>query len=622
MSLFGLFMVFFGISTIVGVPILSSFQVTQIKGSTWGDWVSSLAASLGPAAGVFIVVCIIIYFWMKPLTQLLKDAETRELTPAEKMKAQKIMTRTNVLTVISILLGYPVGNGTTIIIKTMAGKVNYNKTDLIVIMILIFLYGFTAIQYSVNCFNSMARKQLAKLKITSTEGIRTTHFTISLGLTIADVVFLMGWHLFCSGYSAVRNEWEMELFIRKALFSLGECVFIATPLVYLLLSQLRKRFYETIRQIEMLRKGGDLVSRLSIGTFDDFGVVMTEMNKLMDFLRDALSHLRVENSNVGQGADDLYMVSEASSAGVEQIISSFGRVHSENEQQDKLLNNARVSIEKLNEDAISASNTMEEQARDEEMNAASITEMVRNIQSISELISRAQILSTELSQSSVAGTEEVEKTQAVIDKIEEKSKKMIEVINVIQKVATQTNLLAMNAAIEAAHAGAAGKGFSVVADEIRKLAVNTQNQAKNISDLITEITESIDIGSITMKGTKNLFYKIQDGITEQNEVVKKINDTMDTQSASANIVLAKVNQISRQILDVNQIIKNQANYTNEIKYGIEEIVNLSDNVNTAIDESENVIRVFAGSIETVKEKAEENRSSVESITKELNKFTL
>ena len=81
MNMFQIYMLFFGISTVIGVPLLSSFQVTQIKGSTWGDWVSGLGASLGPAAGICVVITIITYIIMKPLLNLIKKAETEAITP-------------------------------------------------------------------------------------------------------------------------------------------------------------------------------------------------------------------------------------------------------------------------------------------------------------------------------------------------------------------------------------------------------------------------------------------------------------------------------------------------------------------------------------------------------------
>ena len=116
MNLFQIYMLFFGISTVIGVPLLSSFQVTQIKGSTWGDWVSSLGASLGPAAGIFVVITIISYMIMKPLLNLIKKAETESISEAEQKSVDKILKKIRILTTIALMAGYPVGNGATIII--------------------------------------------------------------------------------------------------------------------------------------------------------------------------------------------------------------------------------------------------------------------------------------------------------------------------------------------------------------------------------------------------------------------------------------------------------------------------------------------------------------------------
>ena len=91
MNLYGIYLLFFGLSTVIGVPLLSSFQVTQIKGSTWMDWATHINTSLGPAAGVFILISLIVYRMLKPLSKLVKEAEIRSLTEDEKHKAQKIL---------------------------------------------------------------------------------------------------------------------------------------------------------------------------------------------------------------------------------------------------------------------------------------------------------------------------------------------------------------------------------------------------------------------------------------------------------------------------------------------------------------------------------------------------
>ena len=622
MSIYAIFMIFFGLSTVIGVPLLSSFQVTQIKGSTYADWVSGLAATLLPAFGVFLIVALIARRVMKPLIESIKIAEKRELTREQRYEASKCLKRLKVVTVSSLMAGYPIGNGTTIIIKTMSGKVNYNLTDIGIIMVLIFLYAFIAIDYCITCFEAVATKELSKLRIHTTDGIKTGSFSKTMSRILLTIIITCAWHVFCSGYSSIRHGWPMPVFLKKVSIGFLYGFIFTVPLYLMVFRSLGVRFTETINQIAILREKGDLVSRLNISTFDDFGVVMTEMNKLMDFLKFSMSTLKLENTKVDVDASDLLSVTENSFSGITQIVSTFENMSKQNDQQEQLLEQAKTNIEKLNEKAATVNEIMGNQAVAEKQNAQAVEEMVSNLSEITDLIEKAQVLSQELTAESSTGRTEVGKSKVVINEISEKSKKMSDVIKVIDTIANQTNLLAMNAAIEASHAGEAGKGFAVVAGEIRKLSEDTQKSARDINTIISEIVAVIETGEKSMTDTQNAFGKISEKINVQSEAVGEISKSIVLQSDKANNVLANTSEITTKISEVNELIKAQTQYTQEINNGIEDIVNLAAVVNSAMTESNIVVKDFQKSFMTVKEKAEENKESVQRITNELDKFVI
>lgn len=631
MNLFAIFLIIFGLSTIVGVPMISFFQVTQVKNGLFSagvaDWSSNLVATFVPAATIVVIIVFVSWSIIKPLLKILEDAKVRNLSVDEQNQAMNIFSKLNLLSTVTVLVGYFVGNGLTIIIKTLksisaTGHGIYTNAEIAMIFVLIFCYGCLAREYTVTCFRTLAANEIQSLKIFNCDSFKQRYCAAKLGKIIALSILLVVWQVLLSGYGCVKFGVGVDEFKLKVSVALISGCAITLPLIIILLVDLKKRFANTIEEVSLLCKKGDLHSRLSIGEFDDFGKVTSELNNLIAFLQQSLVQLNVENERVGSDAEKLLLTAESSASGVNQVISTFYKINSENSRQEKFMENIQRNINQLTKDASNISNVVESQAESIESNAGAVTEMVANINSMSDTIKKAYKLSEELSGISNNGSGEVAKSMQLVEAIAEKSKRMSEVVKIIQTVASQTNLLAMNAAIEAAHAGDVGQGFAVVAEEIRSLAESTSKSVNDIKNLIAETIKAIAEGTSSMESTNAVFTRIGSGIKEQSEVIEAISRSMEEQSIGATETLNTTNKIASQIGDVNALVKKQADYTEEMGNIINQIVEVSENVSNCIHESEVVVNEFSTTVQTVKDKAGENKNSVENITKELKKFRL
>jgi methyl-accepting chemotaxis protein len=172
----------------------------------------------------------------------------------------------------------------------------------------------------------------------------------------------------------------------------------------------------------------------------------------------------------------------------------------------------------------------------------------------------------------------------------------------MENIASQTNLLSMNAAIEAAHAGEAGKGFAVVADEIRKLAESSSEQSKTISAVLKKIKTSIDKITASTDSVLNKFEAIDGGVKTVSEQEENIRNAMEEQGQGSQQILESIGQLN----EVTQMVRNGSGEmlegsrqiitegkhlemaTEEITNGMNEMASGADQINVAVNEVNNL----------------------------------
>ncbi|HEY8272618.1 MAG TPA: methyl-accepting chemotaxis protein [Pseudobdellovibrionaceae bacterium] len=256
----------------------------------------------------------------------------------------------------------------------------------------------------------------------------------------------------------------------------------------------------------------------------------------------------------------------------------------------KTLENTSLQMEStiinLNSQGQSLSGNSNSVASSLEETVASLEEMASMIKMNSENAQQAADLSNKAQEVAVRGETEIKGLVQFMDEISHSSKKIEEIIGVIDDIAFQTNLLALNAAVEAARAGEQGKGFAVVADAVRTLAQKSSDAAKGISQLIKDSVDKMEKGAevATESGTV---------LTEIVQSIKKVSLLNDEISTASKEQSQGVTQLTQAMNQIDQSVQSNASATGEITSISEEVNAHSSSLKVVVGELNHLIRASA-----------------------------
>ena len=367
---------------------------------------------------------------------------------------------------------------------------------------------------------------------------------------------------------------------------------------------------------------GDLTDRIQVKWRNEIGQILTSLNTAIDHSHTMLSVLHDEVDKMKAVGSDLSSNMEETAAAIRQIGGNVMNVKEKAITQSASVTETVATVEQINGKLNRLVQGIETQTENISESTAVITHMAENTVRISKTLEESNALIKTVYGQTKLGKDGARTANEVVTQIAERSEALLEASQVIQNIASQTNLLAMNAAIEAAHAGEAGKGFAVVADEIRKLAEESNTQGKQIGVVIKESTEII--GRLTEAGAQaeKTFIDVYESVSKISEKEDSIVQVMYEQETNGKQVLEAIKKINDVTAEVSSGSAEMLEGGNQIAVEMRKLADITRETTDSMNEIVSGAEQITNAVEEVNEITQKNKVSIENLANEVGKFKL
>ena len=412
----------------------------------------------------------------------------------------------------------------------------------------------------------------------------------------------------------IRALGQLLVMALAAVVIVGAFVF-----VYFFGRRLSRRVVAIEGAMERVAQRDMTVRTHSKGT-DEIAGLGQYLDRTLDVIAEFILSVKRAVIQADELKDGLSSGSAESASAVNQISHNIDSIRTEFDRLNGSVEQSSTAVHDIDEKIKVLSRNITAQSRIIADSTTSVEQMDSSIKEVTQLSSDRRTAAETLVEVILDGGEKIHTTNSIIDSVTSEVDDILEIIEIINAVAEQTNLLSMNAAIESAHAGDAGKGFAVVAEEIRKLAESTSDNASQIDQLLKSITGKMREALTASRVGAETFETISRDVGLFRDAMNDIFDNMQTLAAGSQAIVETTQQLTEITGFVTESAETIASNTNQISSAMGDAAGMSSSIANGIKEIDTGAKEILTAVTDIARISDENRERMEVLSELVNTF--
>jgi methyl-accepting chemotaxis protein len=347
-------------------------------------------------------------------------------------------------------------------------------------------------------------------------------------------------------------------------------------------------------------------------------------NQLTHSLKTVITTIKEQSYSLSDTGTELSKMINDSSQAVQQIDTNSQELKQKAATQKTSVTEMNRTIEGVIQSITLLNTAIDDQVESVSCSSRSIEKIIGDITAVTQVLNQNERNIQDLAAASEKGRSGLQKVSASLEEVAQESEGLVEINAVIQTIASQTNLLSMNAAIESAHAGEAGKGFAVVAYEIRKLAESSSMQAKSVSGALKNMKKGIDVIIQAIHEVVGNFEDIDRAIKTVSLSMQdeRIQEAVKEQAQERQTILETTNQLQNITQNVRLQSMEIVNGSKKIVVEGQSLEGLSVNMMQGMTDIALGMSQINATVSRIQEISQENKDSIDHLMQEISRFTV